>query len=31
VERMIREAVPEILGVHDATDHASGERPFFES
>jgi Fe/S biogenesis protein NfuA len=29
VERMIREAVPEILGVHDATDHASGESPFY--
>ena len=31
VERMIREAVPEILGVHDATDHAGGENPFFAS
>jgi Fe/S biogenesis protein NfuA len=31
VERMIREAVPEILGVHDVTDHASGDNPFFTS
>lgn len=31
VERMIREAVPEILGVHDATDHGSGDSPFYTS
>ena len=31
VERMIREAVPEIMGVHDATDHASGDDPFYSS
>lgn len=29
VERMIREAVPEIQAVHDATDHASGENPYY--
>ncbi|MEN8376361.1 MAG: NifU family protein [Gemmatimonadota bacterium] len=29
VERMIREAVPEILGVHDVTDHTSGDNPFY--
>lgn len=31
VERMIREAVPEIIGVHDVTDHSSGDNPFFTS
>ncbi len=31
VERMIREAVPEIMGVHDATDHASGDDPFYSA
>ena len=30
VERMVREAVPEITEVHDVTDHASGENPYFE-
>lgn len=30
VERMLREAVPEISAVHDITDHASGENPYFE-
>ena len=29
VERMLRQAVPEITAVHDVTDHASGENPFF--
>lgn len=29
VERMIREAVPEIVAVRDSTDHTSGRRPFF--
>lgn len=29
VERMIREAVPEIVAVRDSTDHASGRKPFF--
>lgn len=28
VERMLREAVPEVTGVHDVTDHASGENPY---
>lgn len=28
VERMLREAVPELTGVHDITDHASGENPY---
>lgn len=30
VERMLREAVPELTAVHDVTDHASGENPFFQ-
>ncbi|NJD17799.1 MAG: thioredoxin, partial [Gemmatimonadetes bacterium] len=29
VERMLRQAVPEITAVHDVTDHASGAHPFF--
>jgi Fe/S biogenesis protein NfuA len=29
VERMIREAVPEVTEIHDSTDHASGSSPFF--
>lgn len=29
VERMIREAVPEIAAVHDVTDHASGRNPYY--
>ena len=28
VERMLREAVPELDAVHDITDHASGENPY---
>ena len=30
VERMLRQAIPELTAVHDVTDHASGERPFFQ-
>ena len=29
VERMIREAVPEIAGIVDVTDHAAGTRPYY--
>ncbi len=29
VERMVRQAVPEITAVHDVTDHTSGENPFY--
>lgn len=29
VERMLREAIPEIAGVVDATDHARGENPYY--
>lgn len=28
VERMLREAVPELTAVHDVTDHASGSNPY---
>jgi len=30
VERMVRQAVPEVTVIHDVTDHASGDNPFFE-
>ncbi len=30
VERMLREAVPQLTAVHDVTDHDSGENPFFQ-
>jgi Fe/S biogenesis protein NfuA len=29
VEKMIRHAIPEITAIHDITDHASGENPYF--
>jgi Fe/S biogenesis protein NfuA len=29
VERMIRQAVPEVTVIHDVTDHAAGENPYF--
>ena len=29
VERMLRQAVPELTAVHDVTDHDSGANPFF--
>ena len=29
VERMLREAIPELTAVHDVTDHASGDNPYF--
>ncbi|MEE2863533.1 MAG: NifU family protein [Gemmatimonadota bacterium] len=28
VERMLRDAVPELTAVHDVTDHSSGENPY---
>jgi len=31
VERTLRQAIPEITMVHDVTDHASGENPYFSS
>ncbi|RMH19366.1 MAG: hypothetical protein D6701_05120 [Gemmatimonadetes bacterium] len=30
VERMVRQAVPEVTVIHDVTDHASGQNPYFE-
>ncbi len=30
VEVMIKEAVPEISGVMDVTDHASGTNPYYQ-
>jgi Fe/S biogenesis protein NfuA len=30
VERMLRQAVPEITAVHDITDHAGGSNPYYE-
>lgn len=30
VERMLREALPQLTAVHDVTDHESGENPFFQ-
>jgi Fe/S biogenesis protein NfuA len=29
VERMIRDAVPEVTEIHDTTDHTAGTTPFF--
>jgi Fe/S biogenesis protein NfuA len=31
VERMLREAIPELTAVHDVTDHSSGENPYFSA
>ena len=30
VERMLKQALPEITAVHDVTDHSSGANPYFE-
>ncbi len=29
IERMLKEQIPEIEGVYDTTDHASGQNPYF--
>ena len=29
VERMIQQSVPEVTAIHDVTDHAAGENPYF--
>jgi Fe/S biogenesis protein NfuA len=29
IERTLRERIPEISAVHDATDHATGRKPYF--
>jgi Fe/S biogenesis protein NfuA len=31
VERMLRQAIPELTAVHDITDHASGVNPYFSA
>lgn len=31
VERMLRQAIPELTAVHDVTDHASGVNPYFSA
>ena len=31
IEQAIRDAIPEITGVIDVTDHASGQNPFYEA
>lgn len=30
VERMLKQAVPELTAIHDVTDHASGSNPFYQ-
>ena len=29
IDRMLRESVPEIVGVQDVTDHSTGENPYY--
>lgn len=29
VEKMLRQAVPEITAIHDVTDHSAGDNPYF--
>ena len=29
IETMLRESIPELTGVLDVTDHASGDNPFY--
>lgn len=29
VERMIRQAIPEVTEIHDVTDHSAGDNPYF--
>ncbi|HEX2370502.1 MAG TPA: NifU family protein, partial [Acidimicrobiia bacterium] len=31
IERILLEAIPELVGVVDVTDHASGDDPYYES
>lgn len=31
VEKMIKQAIPEITAIHDVTDHSSGENPYFSA
>ena len=30
IEQMLRREVPDILEVHDVTDHESGESPYYQ-
>lgn len=30
IERMVREAIPEIEGIEDVTDHAAGRNPYYQ-
>lgn len=30
VEKMLRQSIPEISAVHDVTDHAGGQNPYFQ-
>lgn len=31
VEKMIRQAIPEVTAIHDVTDHGAGENPYFSA
>ncbi len=31
VEKMLRQAIPEISAIHDVTDHSAGENPYFSA
>jgi Fe/S biogenesis protein NfuA len=31
VEKMLRQAVPEITAIHDVTDHSAGQNPYFSA
>jgi Fe/S biogenesis protein NfuA len=31
IERILKERVPEVTAIKDATDHAGGENPFYEA
>ncbi len=31
VEKMIRQAIPEVTAIHDVTDHAAGQNPYFSN
>ena len=31
IEHAIKESIPEITGVIDVTDHASGQNPYYEA
>lgn len=31
IERILKQAIPDLVGVVDVTDHASGENPYFQS